>query len=144
MFTLPLLPSELLLLLCFLPFMSGFCSSFTLHHHQPFSLTLSLSLSLSLPCFAGLLHNIQLYLLQLRILIFPMRKESTRAKKGEERVRKEAGPDLPNLPHLVNSITGPINVIWKQDFVYWRRRTVLKAYALCALVVLDVSHHLRL
>lgn len=72
-----------------------FChSALKLHHHQPFSLSVSLSLDSSLTLWC--LHNIQLYLLQLRILIFPTR-QSARAKPGEQ--RRGAGPaDLSNLP----------------------------------------------
>lgn len=67
-------------------------------------ISLSLSLPLILLSLSGLLHNVQLYLLQLRILIFPTR-QSARAnqeRRGKERTR----PFYPAcVPCLVNSIT---------------------------------------
>lgn len=83
-------PTPLLLffLIFFSLFISVFCCSLKLHHHQPLSLSLSLCLSLSLPPSLWLLRNVQLYLLQLRILIFPTRQS---ARANQEKRDEEPG-----------------------------------------------------
>lgn len=72
------------LLLCLFIFLSY--SSFL--YFVPPSSYIIITLSLSLPPSPGLLHNVQLYLLQLRILIFPTRQN---ARANQERREEELG-----------------------------------------------------
>lgn len=81
---------------------------------------ISLSLPLSLPRSPGFLRNVQLYLFQLRILIFPMRQS---ARVNEE--RKENDLDL---RCLVNSITPPINVICNRALLTGTTKHCVKVY----------------
>lgn len=97
-------PSLSLLLLIFYVF----CFSPKLHHHQFFSHPHS-------PC---LLHNIQLYVLQLRILIFPTRQ---RARANQERSEELGGSATqPHLPSGSPSLAQPINLML--GFLYEPRR----------------------
>lgn len=75
--------------------------SLMLHHHQRHHHRQSLSLSLAHPPSLGVLRNIQLYLLQLRILISPTRQNARaeQERRGAERV------DLSNLPVCAASLT---------------------------------------
>lgn len=111
--------SSVSLSLSLLLFISLFCSSLKLHHHQPFSLCLAFSLSLLL------LHNVQLYLLQLRFLIFPMRQS---ARANQE--RRGAGRDnLFNLPVCTATLTqSPHQLIWCRAFFTCTTKTVFKAH----------------
>lgn len=84
-------------------------------------LSLSRLFSLSLL----LLHNVQLYLLQLRFLIFPMRQS---ARANQE--RRGAGRDnLFNLPVCTATLTqSPHQLIWCRAFFTCTTKTVFKAH----------------
>lgn len=111
--------SSVSLSLSLLLFISLFCSSLKLHHHQPFSLCLAFSLSLLL------LHNVQLYLLQLRFLIFPMRQN---ARANQER-RGADRDNLFNLPVCTATLTqSPHQLIWCRAFFTCTTKTVFKAH----------------